>query len=77
MHWLSGEALGRFEHGSVITWGFSVGSNGKESACYMGDMGLILQSPGEGNGNSLQCSSLESSKDRGAWWATFLGVTKS
>ena len=38
------------------------GSEGKESACNAGDMGLIPGSgrpPGEGNGNSLQCSCLE------------------
>ena len=34
-------------------------------------------SPGEGNGNSLQYSCLENSIDKGAWWATVLGVTKS
>ena len=32
--------------------------------------------PGEGNGNPLQYSCLESSIDRGAWWATARGVTK-
>ena len=30
-----------------------------------------------GNGNPLQYSCLESSIDRGAWWATVHGVTKS
>ena len=34
-------------------------------------------SPGEGNGNSLQYSCLESSTDRRAWQATVQGVTKS
>ena len=34
-------------------------------------------SPGEGNGNPLQCSCLENSMDRGAWWATVHGVAKS
>ena len=34
-------------------------------------------SPGEGNGNPLQYSCLENSIDRGAWWATVHGVTKS
>ena len=33
--------------------------------------------PGEGNGNPLQYSCLENSMDRGAWWATVHGVTKS
>ena len=32
-------------------------------------------SPGEGNGNSLQFSCLENSMDR-AWWATVCGVAK-
>ena len=33
--------------------------------------------PGEGNGNPLQYSCLENPLDRGAWWATIHGVTKS
>ena len=32
---------------------------------------------GEGNGNPLQYSCLENPMDRGAWWATIHGVTKS
>ena len=32
---------------------------------------------GEGNGNPLQCSCLENSRDRGAWWAAVYGVTQS
>ena len=35
------------------------------------------RSPGGGNGNSLQYSCLENSRDRGAWWATVYGVTRS
>ena len=35
------------------------------------------RSPGGGNGNLLQYSGLENSMDRGAWWATVLGVIKS
>ena len=35
------------------------------------------RSPGVGNGNLLQYSSLENSMDRGAWWATAHGVAKS
>ena len=34
------------------------------------------RSPGEGNGNPLQCSCLENPIDRGAWWATVYGVGK-
>ena len=35
------------------------------------------RSPGGGHGNPLQFSCLENFIDRGAWWATFHGVTKS
>ena len=32
---------------------------------------------GEGNGNPLQCSSLENPREVGAWWAAVYGVTQS
>ena len=35
------------------------------------------RSPGGGHGNPLQSSCLENPMDRGAWWATVRGVTKS
>ena len=44
------------------------------------DTGLIPgseRSLGRGNGNPFQYSCLENSMDRGAWWATVQGVTKS
>ena len=44
------------------------------------DMGSIPgwgRSPGVGNDNPLQYSCLENFMDRGAWWATVRGVTKS
>ena len=56
------------------------GSDGKASAYNVGDLGLIPgsgRSPGEGNGNPLQCSCLENPMDQGAWWATIHGVAKS
>ena len=46
--------------------GFPGGSAGKESACNVGDLGLIPglgRSPGEGNGYPLQYSGLENSMD--------------
>ena len=49
--------------------GFPSGSDGKESACNAGS-GSIPESGrsrGEGNGNPLQYSCLDNSKDRGAW----------
>ena len=35
------------------------------------------RSPGEGNGNPLQCSCLRNPMDREAWWATVHEVTES
>ena len=60
--------------------GLPGGSDGKESACNVGDSGLIPgsgRSPGEGNGNPLQYSCLENPMDRGARRATVYGVAKS
>ena len=54
-------------------------SDSKESACSAGDPGLIPglgRSPGEGNSNTLQDSSLENSMDRGAWQSIVHGVAK-
>ena len=53
--------------------------SGKESACNVGDMGLIPglgRSLREGNGYPLQYSCLRNLIDSGAWWATVHGVTK-
>ena len=57
--------------------GFPGGSDSKESAYNVGDLGSIPglgRSPGEGNGNPLQFSGLENPLDRGAWRATVRGV---
>ena len=64
----------------LIDWGFPGGSEVKASACSTGDLGSIPgsgRSPGEGNGNPLQCSCPENPMDGGAWWATVHGVAKS
>ena len=56
------------------------GSEDKESAHNAGHLGSIPglgRSPGERNGNPLQYPCLDNSMDRGAWWATVPGVTKS
>ena len=61
-------------------WGFTGGSDGKESAYRARDPSSIPgsgRSPGEGNGNPLQYSCLENSMDRGTWLATVHEVTKS
>ena len=50
--------------------GFPGDSDGKASACNVGDPSSIPgsgRSPGEGNGNPLQYSCLENSMDGGAW----------
>ena len=60
--------------------GGSVVKNPSANARDTGDPALIPgseRSPGEGNGNPLYYSSLESPMDRGVWWATVDGVTKS
>ena len=60
--------------------GFPGSLDGKASAYNAGDSGFIPgsgRSPGQGNGNPLQYSSLENPMDRGAWWATVHGVAKS
>ena len=52
----------------------------KSPPAHAGDAVLIPglgRSPGEGNGNPLQYSCLENPMDRGAWWATVHGITKS
>ena len=60
----------KFGRNIWLNIGFPGGSDGKESACNVGDLSLIPGSeryPGEGNGNPLQCSCLENSMDRRAW----------
>ena len=65
---------------SDLLKGFPGGSDGKESACSVGDLGSIPglgRSPGERHGYPLQYSGLENSVDRGAWRAIVHGVAKS
>ena len=61
--------------GSHRDKGFPGSSDGKESACNAGDLGLIpglKRFPGEGNGYPLQYSGLENSVD-----CIVLGLAKS
>ena len=60
--------------------GFPGGSDGKESACSVGDLGStpgLGRSPRGGIGNPLKYYSLENSMDGGGWKATAHGVAKS
>ena len=61
-------------------WGFPGGSDSKESACNVGDLGSVPGSgrfPGEGTDNPLQYSCLENPMNREAWRATVHGIAKS
>ena len=63
----------------MIRMGFPGGSVVKNPPANA-DVGLIPRLgsfPEGGHGNSLQYSFLENPVDRGAWWATVQGVTKS
>ena len=87
--WLCSNKALFFKMGCRLIWPASTwpastvfpgGSDSKESACNLGDLGYIPGSgiyPGEGNGNPLQHSCLENSMNRGAWWAIVHGVAKS
>ena len=62
---------------ALVFLGSSVVKNLSASA---GDMGLIPgleRSPGEGSGEPVQDSYLGNPMDKGAWWTTVHGVTKS
>ena len=71
----------RVELGSKL--GFPGSSVGEESAYNAGasvDTGsipVLERYRGEGNGNILQYSCLGNLTDKGAWWATVRGVSKS
>ena len=62
---------------------FPGGSVIKNLPANAGDSGDAVSIPGSGispergNGNPLQYSCLKNSMDRGAWWATVHGLTKS
>ena len=63
-----------------ICGGFLGGSAIKNPPANGRDMGSVPgweRSSGEGNGNPLQYPCLENPMDRGAWWTTVHGVTKS
>ena len=70
-------------YGWVVCWASQVAlvvKNLPANAGDIRDVGSISgsgRSPGEGNGNPLQSSCLENSVNRGAWWATVNGLTKS
>ena len=67
-------------HTGSLAHVFTGGSDGKESACGVGDLGSVPalgRSPGEGKGCPLQYCFPGNPMDRGAWWATIHGDTKN
>ena len=68
---------------SRLTLGFPGGTSSKELPATHRDLRDVGSIPGSGkfprggHGNPLQYSCLENPMDRGAWWATVHGVTKS
>ena len=73
-------------HSSILAWKIpwaeepgrlqSMGSLGVRHD-WVTSLSLFLSCIGEGSGNPLQCSSLESPRDGGAWWAAVYGVAQS
>ena len=60
--------------------GFPGGSDSKASACNVGDLNSIPglgRSPGGGMATHSNILAWKIPMDRGAWWATVHGVTKS
>ena len=67
---------------SILVRGCIPGSPGESGLVSRGSQGLrspleSRRAPQERNGYPLQCSCLENAMDRGVWWATVHGVTKS
>ena len=69
---LLGKSHGRRSLVGCSPWGCK-GSDTTERLHFHFSLSCI----GEGNGNLLQCSSLENPRDGGAWWAAVYGVTQS
>ena len=69
-----------FSHLLTAIQDFPGGPAVKNTPANAGDMGSIPGlggSPGEGHGNPLQYPCLGNPVDRGAWWTTVRGVSKS
>ena len=75
---LKSNGLGKLNHTRN-----NIRTSSKESTCQSrrcksaGSIPGSGRSPGEGNGNPLQCSCLENSIGRGAWQATVHGASKN
>ena len=68
-----------FYIGIATLGGIPGGSVEKNPSASAGDVSPIPglgRSPGEGNGNSFQISCLGNPMDRGAWWASSMGLQR-
>ena len=80
LHLILEDPFRSLKSAAIVPLGFPGGSEGRESACSAGDLGLIPRSgrsPGEDNDCPIQYFCLENSMDRGAWLATVQEVAKS
>ena len=69
---MPGKSHGRRSLGGCSPWG-RYESDTTEQLHFHFSLSCI----GEGNGNPLQCSCLENSRDGGTWWAALYGVAQS
>ena len=60
-----------------ILWGLPGGSDGKESPCNVGDLGLIPDPLEESMETHSSILAWRIPMDRGAWWAAVHGVANS
>ena len=65
------------ERTTLIFQNVSVVKNLPANAGDQGSIPGLGRLPGEGDGNPLQYSYLGNPMDRGSWWATVHGITKS
>ena len=75
--WQPTPVLSRESHGQRSLEGYSPWSLEELDTTERLPFHFSLSCIGEGNGNPLQCSSLENPRDGRAWWAAVYGVTQS
>ena len=69
---LPGESCGQRSLVGCRLWGYTESDTTEQLHFH-----FSLSCIGEGNGNPLQCSCLETPRDGGAWWAAVHGVSQS
>ena len=64
-------------HSSTLAWKIPWMEEPESDTTEQLPFHFSLSCIGEGNGNPLQCSCLESPRDGGVWWAAVSGVAQS